>query len=70
MMHYEGELVVVVGRTASRVRRSEAMDFVLGYTIANDYAVRDSEADFEQRFRGAEGGFHCCLEAVTNDKHS
>ncbi len=46
MMHYEAELVVVVGRTASRVRRSEAMDFVLGYTIANDYAVRDYLEDF------------------------
>jgi 5-oxopent-3-ene-1,2,5-tricarboxylate decarboxylase/2-hydroxyhepta-2,4-diene-1,7-dioate isomerase len=46
MMHYEGELVVVVGRTASRVTRSEAMDFVLGYTIANDYAVRDYLEDF------------------------
>jgi 5-oxopent-3-ene-1,2,5-tricarboxylate decarboxylase/2-hydroxyhepta-2,4-diene-1,7-dioate isomerase len=45
-MHFEGELVVVVGRTASRVTRSEAMDFVLGYTIANDYAVRDYLEDF------------------------
>ena len=41
MMHYEGELVVVIGRTATKVQRSEAMDYVLGYTIANDYAVRD-----------------------------
>jgi len=41
MMHYEGELVVVIGRTASKVKRSEAMDYVGGYTIANDYAVRD-----------------------------
>jgi 5-oxopent-3-ene-1,2,5-tricarboxylate decarboxylase/2-hydroxyhepta-2,4-diene-1,7-dioate isomerase len=41
MMHYEGELVVVIGRTASQVKRSEAMDYVFGYTIANDYAVRD-----------------------------
>lgn len=46
MMHYEGELVVVVGRTARRVTRSEAMDFVLGYTIANDYAVRDYLENF------------------------
>jgi 5-oxopent-3-ene-1,2,5-tricarboxylate decarboxylase/2-hydroxyhepta-2,4-diene-1,7-dioate isomerase len=46
MMHYEGELVVVVGRTASRVKRSDAMDYVLGYTIANDYAVRDYLEDF------------------------
>lgn len=46
MMHYEGELVVVIGRTASKVRRSEAMDYVLGYTIANDYTVRDYLEDF------------------------
>jgi 5-oxopent-3-ene-1,2,5-tricarboxylate decarboxylase/2-hydroxyhepta-2,4-diene-1,7-dioate isomerase len=41
MMHFEGELVVVIGKTVSRVKRSEAMDYVSGYTIANDYAVRD-----------------------------
>ncbi len=46
MMHYEGELVVVIGRTASKVRRSEAMGYVLGYTIANDYAVRDYLENF------------------------
>ena len=46
MMHFEGELVVVIGRTASKVKRSEAMDFVLGYTIANDYAVRDYLENF------------------------
>lgn len=46
MMHFEGELVVVIGRTASRVKRDEAMDYVLGYTIANDYAVRDYLENF------------------------
>ncbi len=46
MMHYEGELVVVVGKTASKVKRGDAMDYVLGYTIANDYAVRDYLEDF------------------------
>ncbi len=46
MMHYEGELVVVVGRRASRVKRSRATDCILGYTIANDYAVRDYLEDF------------------------
>ena len=40
-MHFEGELVVVIGKAASRVKRSEAMDYVSGYTIANDYTVRD-----------------------------
>lgn len=40
-MHYECELAVVIGRTARRVKRDDALDFVAGYTIANDYAVRD-----------------------------
>ncbi len=40
-MHYECELAVVIGRTAHKVRRSDAYDFVAGYTVANDYAIRD-----------------------------
>jgi 5-oxopent-3-ene-1,2,5-tricarboxylate decarboxylase/2-hydroxyhepta-2,4-diene-1,7-dioate isomerase len=40
-MHYECELAVVIGRTARKVRRDDAYDFVAGYTVANDYAIRD-----------------------------
>ena len=40
-MHYECELVVVIGRTARGVRRDDAHDFIAGYTVANDYAIRD-----------------------------
>ena len=40
-MHYECELAVVVGRTARRVKKTDALDFVAGYTVANDYAIRD-----------------------------
>jgi len=40
-MHYECELAVVVGRTARKVRREDAHDFIAGYTVANDYAIRD-----------------------------
>ncbi len=40
-MHYECELAVVIGRSAKNVRREEAMDHVAGYTVANDYAIRD-----------------------------
>lgn len=34
-------LVAVIGRTARRVAASEALDYVAGYTIACDYAVRE-----------------------------
>lgn len=40
-MHYEAELVVVIGKTARQVSRQQAMDYVAGYTICNDYAIRD-----------------------------
>lgn len=40
-MHYECELAVVIGRTARRVKQEDAYDYVAGYTVANDYAIRD-----------------------------
>jgi 5-oxopent-3-ene-1,2,5-tricarboxylate decarboxylase/2-hydroxyhepta-2,4-diene-1,7-dioate isomerase len=40
-MHYECELAVVIGRTARRVSQADAMAHVAGYTVCNDYAVRD-----------------------------
>jgi 5-oxopent-3-ene-1,2,5-tricarboxylate decarboxylase/2-hydroxyhepta-2,4-diene-1,7-dioate isomerase len=40
-MHYECELAVVIGKTARHVRREDAMACVAGYTICNDYAIRD-----------------------------
>lgn len=40
-MHYEAELVAVIGKTACKVKREEAMDYVGGYTLCNDYAIRD-----------------------------
>ena len=40
-MHYECELAVVIGSIAKNVKRADAMRYVAGYTVANDYAVRD-----------------------------
>ena len=40
-MHYECELAVVIGATARRVKAADAMRHVAGYTVCNDYAVRD-----------------------------
>ena len=40
-MHYECELAVVMGKTARNVRRADAYEFVAGYTVANDYTIRD-----------------------------
>jgi 5-oxopent-3-ene-1,2,5-tricarboxylate decarboxylase / 2-hydroxyhepta-2,4-diene-1,7-dioate isomerase len=40
-MHYECELAIVIGRKAKKVRRDDAYAFIAGYTVANDYAIRD-----------------------------
>ena len=40
-MHYECELAVVIGKPARQVKAARALDHVAGYTVANDYAVRD-----------------------------
>ena len=40
-MHYECELAVVIGRTARNVKAADAMAHVAGYTVCNDYAIRD-----------------------------
>jgi 5-oxopent-3-ene-1,2,5-tricarboxylate decarboxylase/2-hydroxyhepta-2,4-diene-1,7-dioate isomerase len=45
-MHYEGELGVVIGRPARKVRRGDAFDYVSGYTVCNDVTVRDFVENF------------------------
>ncbi len=40
-MHYECELTVIIGRKARNVKRDDAYAFIAGYTVANDYAIRD-----------------------------
>jgi 5-oxopent-3-ene-1,2,5-tricarboxylate decarboxylase / 2-hydroxyhepta-2,4-diene-1,7-dioate isomerase len=45
-MHYACELAVVIGKTARRVTRTDAYEYVLGYAVANDYVVRDYLENF------------------------
>jgi 2-keto-4-pentenoate hydratase/2-oxohepta-3-ene-1,7-dioic acid hydratase in catechol pathway len=40
-LHFEGELVIVIGRRARRVSAEEARNYVLGYTCGNDVSERD-----------------------------
>ncbi|MDR5646954.1 fumarylacetoacetate hydrolase family protein [Burkholderia cenocepacia] len=58
-MHYECELAVVIGRTARCVKREAAMQYVAGYTIANDYAIRDYLENYYRpnlRVKNRDGG--------------
>ncbi len=38
---FEGELAAVIGRIAKNVSADDALDYVFGYTIANDVTARD-----------------------------
>jgi 2-keto-4-pentenoate hydratase/2-oxohepta-3-ene-1,7-dioic acid hydratase in catechol pathway len=38
---FEGELAVVVGRAGRHISETDAMEYVLGFTIASDNSVRD-----------------------------
>jgi acylpyruvate hydrolase len=49
---YEGELVVVIGRTGRRIAESDAIDHVLGYTVANDVTMRDYQYKTHQWMQG------------------
>ena len=41
-LNYEGEIAVVIGKRCLGARRSrDALDYVGGYTIANDWGVHD-----------------------------
>ncbi len=40
-MHYECELVAVIGKTAKNIARENAMDYIEGFTVCNDFAIRD-----------------------------
>ena len=40
-VHYEGELVIVIGKPASRISASQAKDVIFGATCGNDVSERD-----------------------------
>jgi 2-keto-4-pentenoate hydratase/2-oxohepta-3-ene-1,7-dioic acid hydratase in catechol pathway len=42
MLDWEAELVAVIGRTAKNVPLEKALDYVAGYTVANDLSARDA----------------------------
>jgi 2-keto-4-pentenoate hydratase/2-oxohepta-3-ene-1,7-dioic acid hydratase in catechol pathway len=45
MVDYEGELGIVVGKTARRVSAANALDYVFGYCNVNDVSARDLQFD-------------------------
>lgn len=51
-VEHEAELAVVIGREARWIHAEDALDYVLGYTIANDVTARDLQYRDGQWTRG------------------
>lgn len=67
---WEGELAVIIGHQASNVTEAEAMEYVWGYTAANDVSARDLQRADPQWVRGKGLDTFCPLGpiAVTRDE--
>ena len=48
---WEGELAVVIGKTARKVSQADALDYAFGYTVANDVSARDLQDNDKQWVR-------------------
>ena len=68
---YEGELVVIIGRSGFNIPEAEAMDYVFGYTVGNDISCRAAQNRTSQFLCGkASPGFGPCgPNIVTADEY-
>lgn len=56
-LNYEGEIVIVIGRTCRNISPDQAADYIAGYTIGNDYGLhdfRDTDAGSMLRVKGSD----------------
>lgn len=51
-LDYEAELGVVIGRAGRNIAKDDAMDYVFGYTVINDFTARDLQKLHRQWFLG------------------
>jgi 5-oxopent-3-ene-1,2,5-tricarboxylate decarboxylase / 2-hydroxyhepta-2,4-diene-1,7-dioate isomerase len=56
-LNFEGEIVIVIGKTCRNISPQEASEYIAGYTIGNDYGLhdfRDTDAGSMLRVKGAD----------------
>lgn len=51
-LDYEVELAVIIGKDAKNVKREDAYDYILGYTIMNDVSARNLQTRHKQWYFG------------------
>lgn len=63
---FEGELAVVIGKIAKNVAADAALDYVFGYTVANDVSARDLQRSDGQWARAKGFDSFCPLGPVVD----
>jgi 5-oxopent-3-ene-1,2,5-tricarboxylate decarboxylase / 2-hydroxyhepta-2,4-diene-1,7-dioate isomerase len=56
-LNYEGEVAIVIGKTARNIALADADEYIAGYTVANDFGLhdfRDTDAGSMLRVKGAD----------------
>ncbi|WP_406503871.1 fumarylacetoacetate hydrolase family protein [Streptomyces sp. NBC_00212] len=56
-LNYEGEVAIVIGRTARNIAPDEAAAYIAGYTVGNDFGLhdfRDTDAGSMLRVKGSD----------------
>ncbi len=56
-LNYEGEIVIVIGKTCRNIAPGEAAEYIAGYTVGNDYGLhdfRDTDAGSMLRVKGSD----------------
>lgn len=56
-LNFEGEIVIIIGKTARNISPEEAGEYIAGYTVGNDYGLhdfRDTDAGSMLRVKGSD----------------
>ena len=62
MVDFEAELAIIIGKPAKNIPESRALDYVLGYTCANDVSARDAQWKLDRQWaRGKSCDTFCPL---------
>jgi len=65
-VHFEGELVLVIGKQAKNISEAQAGDFICGVTVGNDLTERDWQAmDLQWMRSKASDGFGPISSVIT-----
>ncbi|MEO0369688.1 MAG: fumarylacetoacetate hydrolase family protein [Pseudomonadota bacterium] len=63
-LDYEAELGVVIGKTCRRVSKEDYLDVIAGYTILNDFTIRDWQRATPTMTMGKSWDSHCPMGPV------